>query len=141
MPPSPRSAPPTCSCTTPAPPGPQGPHRPPPDGTGYDVKRSTVEYRLAAFLDVTAYGGYRKYDGLQNIIEYPNKYSKTLVNDVQLHDILSIVQPTAAKNYGVKTGTALGRNIMAGIKFTVLFQLPEKRGCVICGDNYHGGGF
>ena len=30
---------------------------------------------------------------------------------------------------------------MAGIKFTVLFQLPEKRGCVICGDNYHGGGF
>ena len=112
-----------------------------PDGTGYDVKRSTVEYRLAAFLDVTAYGGYRKYDNLQKIIEYPNKYSQTLVKDVQLHDFLSVVQPKAAGNYGIKTGSALGRNIMAGIKFTVLFQLPEKRGCVICGDNYHGGGF
>ena len=105
------------------------------DGTGYDVPKSKIEYRLAGFID---YGlmDLHKADTQEALIA-PTGYNTgetapvykttSMVDNLVMNDIMSTEGFARSVN-----------NLMIGLKFTVLFQLPESGTCVLCRDNYHG---
>lgn len=97
--------------------------------TGFDVPKRPIEYRLAAFVDFTAYGGYRKYSSGSKILTFPNAYdaSTDMIKAVTINDAASCAKPGATIN----AGEAIGRNVMVGIKFTMLFRMTKKP-CVLC---------
>lgn len=110
------------------------------DATGFDVPKRKIEYRLAAFADFTLIGGYRQWKGVDKIIDFPTyDPTKDMIQGVMPYDILSCVQETQKKNNKIDNGSPIGRNVMVGIKFTILFQMPEKGKCLLCHDNYNGG--
>ena len=104
------------------------------DAVGFDVPKRKIEYRLAGFFD---YGlldihtapqpGTLVQDfttpSVYNAIEAYNK--KTMVNDLKVNDIMSTTGFASKVN-----------NLVVGLKFTILFQLPEKLPCTICRDAY-----
>ncbi len=95
------------------------------DHTGFDVPKSKVQYRLAVFadygvLDLHKAQGYSAVDvNSQNVGGSENA--------LQMHNILSTENVASAVN-----------NLLVGIKFTVLFELPQTKGCIICRDGYTG---
>lgn len=110
------------------------------DATGFDVPKRKIEYRLAAFADFTLVGGYRKWNNATKIIDFdPYDPNQNMIQGVKLYDVLSCVQSKQQTQNNIKKDSPVGRNVMIGIKFTVLFQMPEKGTCVLCNDNYHGG--
>ena len=106
-------------------------------GTGYDVPKRLVEYRLAAFVDYGLLDLHTK--GTQQSLILPETYdtnpqsenyvynSRTMVDNLVMNDIMSTDGFASAV-----------RNLVVGVKFTVLFQLPEPGQCVICRDGYQG---
>lgn len=105
------------------------------DAVGFDVPKRKTEYRLAAFVD---YGllDLHKAGNLQPLVtadKYdtdpasPNYvyHTTTMVDNLVMNDIMSTTDFAKAVN-----------NLMVGLKFTVLFQLPEQGTCVICRDAY-----
>ena len=104
---------------------------------GYDVPKRKVEYRLAGFLD---YGlvDIHKQQTLESIklpIGYniendkestaPVYKTRTMVEKLEVNDIMS-----------TNGFAASVKNLMVGLKFTILFQLAEPGQCVLCRDAY-----
>lgn len=100
------------------------------DETGFDVPQRNVEYRLAAFVD---YGlldlhnsrslkGFTAPDSYNAEAAYK---TTTMIDNLTVNDIMS------TQGFADKVN-----NLMVGIKFTVLFRLPEPGQCVICRDAY-----
>ena len=115
-------------------------------GTGYDVPKRKVELRLAGFIDYgildihshgsnEALGTYDKAAGkilnLEDNLKYnsgvtaPVYGTESMVNNLVMSDIMSTTDFASSVN-----------NLVVGIKFTVLFQLPEEEKCVLCQDAY-----
>lgn len=107
------------------------------DAVGFDVPKDRVEYRLAAFVDYGLFDLHKqgsngmlnitaKYDINPNSPDYIYK-TETMIapNKLILNDIMST------------TGFASAvKNLMVGLKFTILFRIPEPGQCVICRDAY-----
>ncbi len=101
------------------------------DAVGYDVPKRKVEYRLAAFVDYGLLNNMesnRDLDGFVTPKEYnaAEAYGKTtMIDNLEINDSMSTT------NFANKVN-----NLTVGLKFTVLFQLPEPGQCVICRDAY-----
>ena len=102
---------------------------------GFDVPKSKVEYRLAGFVDygVTDIHTQRSLEGYTPAEKYdidkesPNYIyqTTTMIDNLTVNDIM------ATTNFASKV-----TNFVVGLKFTVLFQLPEDKKCVLCHDSY-----
>lgn len=95
------------------------------------MPKQRIEYRLAAFVD---YGFFDIHlAGHDAAVSLPNTYDTnpssptyvyrgtSMTDQVQLNDIMRTEGFARAVN-----------NLMVGVKFTVLFQLPKARECVAC---------
>ena len=115
------------------------------DGTGFDVPKRTVECRLAGFVDyglldihysldkpqlgtydnsgavVPLAGNLQYNEGATN----PVYKTESMINNLVLTDIMSTSSFASKVN-----------NLVVGLKFTILFQLPEPQKCVMCTDGY-----
>ena len=102
---------------------------------GYDVPKRKIEYRLAAFVDYGLLDIHTK--GTVSPLKLPERYdtdpespnyvyrTRTMVDNLELNDIMS-----------TNGFASVVKNLVVGVKFTVLFQLPQPGQCVICRDNY-----
>ena len=100
------------------------------DAVGYDVPKRKIEYRLAAYVDYGLFDNHAKrtLDGFiaPNVYNAEEAYgTNTMIDNLVINDIMSTT------NFASKVS-----NLMVGLKFTVLFQLPEPGQCVICRDAY-----
>ncbi len=111
------------------------------DAVGFDVPKRKIEYRLAGFVE---YGLFDLHKDIANKAEKalitPTSYdandpssptyiynNTNMVDNLVMNDIMSTTGFAKAVN-----------NFVVGLKFTVLFQLPEPGTCVICRDSYRG---
>ena len=111
------------------------------DAVGFDVPKDRVEYRLAAFVDYGLFDLHKQgsnpmlnitatYDNNPNSEDYvynPDGKNESMIRPDRLimNDIMSTTEfATAVKN------------LMVGLKFTILFRMPEPGKCVICRDAY-----
>ncbi|MBQ4394193.1 MAG: hypothetical protein II825_02690 [Paludibacteraceae bacterium] len=97
---------------------------------GYDVPKRKIEYRLAGFVDYGLLDIHKAdtKDGFTAPSSYNAReaYNKTtMVDNLQVNDLMSTTDFASKVN-----------NLMIGLKFTILFQLPEPGECVICRDAY-----
>ena len=100
-------------------------------GKGYDVPKRKTEYRLAAFVDYGLLDLHTK--KMNDALIAPRSYDNTpagyktttMVDGLVLNDIMSTA------GFASKVS-----NLFVGVKFTVLFQLPEEKKCVLCSDSY-----
>ena len=104
-------------------------------GVGYDVPKRKMEYRIAAFLDYGLLDIHTK--GTKPSIVLPERYdidpaspnyvykTRTMVDKLVMNDIMS-----------TNAFASMVNNLVVGVKFTVLFQLPEQQRCVLCQDAY-----
>ena len=116
---------------------------------GYDVPKRKVEYRLAGFVDygILDIHVHRELPGFKTPAGYniqstenvqgtaPVYNTTSMVDNLQVNDVMSTL------NFADKVN-----NLVVGLKFTILFQLPEEGKCVLCSDAYgtsinphHGG--
>jgi len=100
------------------------------DAVGYDVPKRKIEYRLAGFVDYGILDIHK--DRGMAFFTAPTYYdaveaygTTTMVDNLEVNDLMSTSGFAKAVN-----------NLLVGIKFTVLFQLPEAGKCVICRDAY-----
>jgi len=105
------------------------------DAVGYDVPKRKIEYRLAAFVDYGLLDLHTK--GTKPALIMPGYYdinpsspnyvfqSQSMIKNLSMNDVMS------TRDFASKV-----QNLMVGIKFTILFQLPEEGKCVICQDSY-----
>ena len=110
---------------------------------GYDVPKRTIECRLAGFVD---YGlldihVHREIPGFTTPLGYNIEGTKPIYKNTSMVDNLQVNDVMSTSNFADKVN-----NFMVGLKFTVLFQLPEPGKCVLCNDGYgtsinprHGG--
>ena len=115
------------------------------DAVGYDVPKRRIEYRLAGFID---YGltnlhkpGTEPGLNMDGIKYETNRLSEdyvyqttTMIDKIRVNDIMSTSQEDASGN--VTPFAKSVNSLMIGLKFTILFQLPEPGQCVICHDAY-----
>ena len=103
------------------------------DAVGYDVPKRKIEYRLAGFFDF----GLNDIHSSESLPSFktPTSYSPSgMVENLEMNDIMR------TEGFASKVNS-----FVIGLKFTVLFQLPEEGQCVICRDGYrslarrHGG--
>ena len=105
------------------------------NGKGFDVPKAHADYRIAAFVD---YGfldlhtqGTKdpfvmpRYENNPASADYAYK-KHTMIDQLQLNDIMSTNGFAKAVN-----------NLVVGVKFTVLFQMPGKKICPLCRDAYN----
>lgn len=117
-------------------------------GSGFDVPKRSTEFRLAGFVDFGV-TGFTKWSSKNPtaLYNFPKKYDKgtnDMTSKLRIYDLMSSAgYITESERYveknnpkGVKDGTSIGHNIMVGLKFTVLFHIPNKGKCVHCYDNY-----
>ena len=102
---------------------------------GYDVPKRRLEYRLAAFLDYGLLDVHTQ--GTKQALKLPARYeidplspnyvyrTRSMVDGMEMNDIMSTLGFAKAV-----------KNLVVGVKFTVLFQLPETKQCVLCRDAY-----
>lgn len=95
---------------------------------GYDIRTTNIQYRLAVFFD---YGvlDIHKAD-FQESLTVPGAYdaaaaygTTTMIDDLTTNDVMSTTNFAKSVN-----------NLLVGVKFTVLFELPKPKNCVICRD-------
>jgi hypothetical protein len=98
--------------------------------SGYDVPKRTLEYRIGAFLDYGLFDVHTS--GKVEPLKLPDKYdvyaahkTRTMIDNLELNDVMR------TKGFAKKV-----QNLMVGIKFTILFQMPEQQKCVMCADSY-----
>ena len=110
------------------------------DAVGFDVPKTKVEYRLAAFAD---YGVMSMHTpDHQQSLTIPSSYDAAAAYnpykaDGSIGDNRSMVDGMETNDIITTEGFAKSlNNLMVGLKFTVLFQLPEPGKCVICQDAY-----
>ena len=97
---------------------------------GYDVPKRKIEYRLGAFMD---YGLFDLHtSGNSKGLTVPDRYNateayntRTMIDKVEMNEVMR------TKGFAKKV-----QNLMVGVKFTLLFQMPEQKKCVMCYDNY-----
>ena len=104
------------------------------EGTGFDIPKSKVEYRLAAFVDYGLMDLHKK--GTEEALIAPSGYNTgetapvynttSMLDNLVMNDIMSTEGFASSVN-----------NLMIGLKFTILFQMPESGTCILCRDNYH----
>ena len=96
---------------------------------GYDVPKRKIEYRLAAFVDYGLLDLHTKGTTQQPLttpsVYDPTPNATTMVDGLILNDVMSTAGFANKVN-----------NLVVGVKFTVLFQMPEEGKCVICADGY-----
>ena len=107
---------------------------------GYDVPKRNVDFRLAAFFDYGLIDIHNKgtlsplklpdlYDTdkthVDTYVYNPDGTNKCMIDNFGMNDVMSTNGFASVVN-----------NLVVGIKFTVLFQMPEPGQCVICRDNY-----
>ena len=105
------------------------------DAVGYDVPKRKIEYRLAGYVEygIRDIHTHRDLEGFTAPLTYdidPNSpnyvyQSTSMITGLQVNDIMS------TGGFAEKVN-----NLAVGLKFTVLFQLPEEGKCVICRDAY-----
>ncbi|MBR1808970.1 MAG: hypothetical protein IJ776_06255 [Paludibacteraceae bacterium] len=95
-------------------------------GSGWDVPKEKNYWRVALFVDYGILNMHKK--GNNDDISLPQTYSTGEMQNITINHIFSTKAAAESKV----------NNLMVGIKATYLFQLPEKRGCVICRDAYRG---
>ena len=100
------------------------------DAHGFDVPDRKIEYRLAGFVDLGLTDVHKA--GHNQALILPERYdaqaaygTRTMVDGTHMNDIMS--------TEGFASSV---RNLTIGLKFTVLFRMPDSRGCVICNENY-----
>ena len=100
------------------------------DAVGYDVPKRKIEYRLAGFVDYGILDIHKQRD--LDFFTTPKVYdaekaygTTTMIDGLEVNDIMSTTGFANKVN-----------NLVVGIKFTVLFQLPEEGKCVLCRDAY-----
>ena len=106
------------------------------DEKGFDIPKRKTEYRIAAFADFGIFDWHKA--GNEKAVIIPGgtynaqeAYSadgsnKSMLEGVVLNDIMQT--PVFADK--------IVHNLIAGIKFTILFELPKPGECVICRDSY-----
>ena len=106
------------------------------DEKGFDIPKRKTEYRIAAFADFGIFDWHKA--GNEKAVIIPggtydarSAYSadgsnKSMLEGVVLNDIM---QTSVFSDKIV-------HNLIAGIKFTILFELPKPGECVICHDSY-----
>ena len=102
---------------------------------GYDVPKRKMEYRLGVFFDYGLLDVHSK--GTKPALKLPPRYeidplspnyvykSRSMIDGMEMNDIMSTNGFASAV-----------KNLVVGVKFTVLFQLPEAKQCVLCRDAY-----
>lgn len=96
------------------------------NATGYDVPKQNVQYRIALFADYGLLDLHRS--GESPLMHVPSQYETAMpLKGVKATDIMS------SKEMADLGGQF--RSLMIGVKFTVLFRVPEKKACVICKDS------
>ena len=114
------------------------------DAVGYDVPKRTMEMRLAAFVDYgltdvhsagnnPGFTAPQTYDCNPSSPTYVYK-STSMIDNLQVNDIMS-TSKTNQQGEVVPFAKSVN-NLMVGLKFTILFQLPKEGKCVICHDAY-----
>ena len=94
--------------------------------TGYDVPRQKVQYRIALFGDYGILDTHREGDA--PLMHVPAAYNaKEPMTGLVATDLMSSKE--------MKDRMGHFQSYMVGVKFTVLFLLPEKKACVICKDS------
>ena len=103
--------------------------------TGYDVPKRILEYRIGAFVDYGLFDVHT--NGTKKTIVFPERYdvdatspnyvhgTRTMIDNLQMNDVM------ATEGFAKKV-----QNLMIGVKFTVLFQMPQQQKCVMCADGY-----
>lgn len=107
------------------------------DAVGYDVPKNRLEYRLAAFVDYGLFDLHNQ--GTKQMLETPSLYDIDPASPDYIYESESMIRPDRLVMNDIMSTTnfaAAVKNLMVGIKFTVLFQLPEPGQCVICRDAY-----
>ena len=95
-------------------------------GTGYDVPKPKTIYRLSLFADYGLIDLHRR--GNKEFFTWTDAViDQDCLNYIGMNDVLSTTRAPRSVN-----------NLQVGVKFTVLFQLPERKHCVICKDGYRG---
>ncbi len=105
-----------------------------PEGTGFEVPRRDVEYRLAAFVD---YGLLDLHTAnTKPLAEAPSTYNATAAYNPDGTN-LSMVQGVVMNDVFTTSGFAKAvKDATIGLKFTILFQLHQPEKCVMCSDSY-----
>lgn len=94
-----------------------------PSATGFDVPKTRVQYRLALFADYGIFDLHRPAE--KHAMTVPGLYnSQDMLSGLNMNDYLSTTN--AAKQVN---------SLLVGIKFTMLFELPGPRYCVMCQDD------
>lgn len=103
--------------------------------SGFDVPKRKIEYRLAAFVDYGLLDVHTS--GSKPALKLPASYdidrespnyvyrTRTMVDNIEMNDVMSTDGFASAV-----------KNLVVGIKFTILFQMPKAGQCVICKDSY-----
>lgn len=115
------------------------------NGSGFDVPKRNIEYRLAGFVDYGLLDVHYSMDKPQlgtldgngatvplegNLsynsgATYPVYNTESMIQNLVLTDIMS------TKGFASKVN-----NFVVGVKFTIMFRLPEQKRCVMCADGY-----
>jgi len=125
------------------------------DAQGFDVPKDRVEFRLAVFADYGLFDLHKEGSNLAlglkgsggTVIPFvdpttgnpnigynrsdtpfptdPVRNTTSMIDNIAMNDIMSTA------GFASKV-----TNLMVGLKFTVLFQLPEPGQCIICRDAY-----
>jgi len=89
-------------------------------GTGYDIPKQKIQYRLAMFFDYGIIDIHRP--GSKPAIQLPSTINTAnALEGITYTDILSTENVCDEVH-----------PFMIGLKFTVLFQMPNKKRCVMC---------
>ena len=110
------------------------------DAVGYDVPKRKIEYRLAAFADYGLLDIRKAFGGtlpLNPVLTTPYLYDTRPASPNYVYNTTTMVDGVAMNDILFTEGFAKAvNNFMIGLKFTILFQLPEPGQCVICNDAY-----
>lgn len=104
--------------------------------SGFDVPKRRTEYRLAGFMDFGVTNIFK--GGGLDPVEKPKGFTYVRNNDPYSPYLQTYMIDDVTLNplVGVKGFAKSVHNLTVGIKFTVLFQLPEPKACVVCRDAY-----
>lgn len=105
------------------------------DAVGFDVPKRNIEYRLAGYVD---YGLLDLHVSKDNkLLEKPSVYDINPSSSTYVYKGNSMVKGLTMYDIMSTSGFAKAvNNLVVGLKFTILFQLPETGTCVICRDAY-----
>ena len=103
------------------------------DAVGFDVPKRKIEYRLAGFVDFGVLDMHtpRELQGFTSPKTYNGIDTEPVYGTTSMVDNLTVNDVMSTSGFASKV-----TNLVVGLKFTILFQLPEEGKCVICQDAY-----